>query len=303
MRRLEKTIVTVLVIAMIALVCTFGASAGSDVIAVGAATVTTSALNVRSGPSTDYDRVGVLSIDTIIVVLEKTNDAWYKINYKGTEGYVACEYLSEVSPVENFKATGTVNDDCVRMRVGPSTDDEIITEYYTGKTLSIIGINNGWYKIVTSAGTGYMRSDYIDITSGGPTYTSNKGETSAIGQEIANYALQFVGYDYVYGAESPSEGFDCSGLVYYVYGQFGYGLHRGAGGQYLYDGRYVSKDELQQGDLIFFSSNGYEVTHVGIYIGSGQFVHASNSRVGVIISELDSSYYTSAYWSACRIVG
>ena len=304
MKKIEKILAAALVLVMATVLCAFGVSAGSGVVAVGAATVNTSALNIRSGPSTDYDRVGVLSADTIVVVLEKTSDEWYKINYNGTVGYVASEYLTDITAVENFKATGQVNDnDGVYMRTGPSTDYDYVTAYYEGTTVSVIGINNGWYKVVTEDGTGYMRSDFVDITSGGPSYSSNQNESSSIGQEIANYALQFVGYNYVYGAESPSDGFDCSGLVYYVYGQFGYSLHRGAGGQYLWDGRYVAKSELQQGDLVFFSEDGSDVSHVGIYIGSGQFVHASNSRTGVIISDLNSSYYTSVYFSARRIVG
>ena len=303
MKRLKKSAVIGLVLALVLSVGVFSVSAGSGVIAWGAATVNTSALNVRSGPSTDYERVGILSGGTKIVVLEKTTDTWFKINYNGLVGYVSAEYLTEVVKAENFKATGTVNDaDGVYMRTGPSTDYSVITAYDKGKTVSIIGINNGWYKIVTEAGTGYMRSDFIDISSGGPVYTSSQGESSAVGQEIANFALQYVGYNYVYGAESPSVGFDCSGLVYYVYGHYGYSLRRGAGGQFLYNGRSVSKSNLQPGDLVFFSTNGYEVTHVGIYIGNGQFVHASNSRVGVIISDLNSSYYTSVYYGARRII-
>ena len=143
----------------------------------------------------------------------------------------------------------------------------------------------------------------MDITgrsSSVSSYTSSG--SSSLGQEIANLALSFEGYDYVYGAESPSVGFDCSGLVYYVYGQFGYSLSRTASQQYKNNGVSVSKDELQQGDLVFFSSNGYSVTHVGIYIGDGQFVHASTSTTGVIISDLDSSYYTRVWFGATRIV-
>ena len=87
-----------------------------------------------------------------------------------------------------------------------------------------------------------------------------------------------------------------------MYGQFGYSLSRTASQQYKNNGYSVSKSELQQGDLVFFSSNGYSVTHVGIYIGGGQFIHASTSTTGVIISDLNSSYYTRVWFGAKRIV-
>ena len=279
------------------------ALADSVEIAWGAATVDTAALNIRSGPSTDYDRVGILAGGTIVVILEKTTKDWYKINYAGTVGYVASEYLTDVLKAENFKATGTVIGNKVRMRKGPSTDKAVITMYSEGDQLSVIGINNGWYKVVTQEGTGYIRSDYIKITGGGPSYTTVKSETTSLGQEIANYALQFVGYKYVYGEESPSRGFDCSGLMYYVYGQFGYKIARGATAQYNGLSTHLKRDELQPGDLVFFSTNGGQTMyHVGMYIGNGQFVHASNSRVGVIISDLDSTHYSQRFYSGARVI-
>ena len=122
------------------------------------------------------------------------------------------------------------------------------------------------------------------------------------GQKIANYALQYLGYKYVYGSESPSKGFDCSGLVYYTFGQFGYKLQRSASQQYKNNGTTIAKSDLKPGDLVFFSSNGSTVTHVGIYIGDNEFVHASTSDTGVIISNLTSAYYTKVWFGAKRIV-
>ena len=71
---------------------------------------------------------------------------------------------------------------------------------------------------------------------------------------------------------------------------------------YTSDGAAVSKDELQPGDLVFFGWGPYSVSHVGIYIGDGQMIHASTSSTGVIISDLDSSYYTRKYVGAKRVV-
>lgn len=274
-------------------------------LAYGAATVTASVLNIRSGPGTDYSRVGLVTKDSRLVVLEKTTDTWFKVNYNGVEGYVHSDYLKNVLKAENFNATGTLTSDTVRVRSGPSTDDSVLGTVSKGTTVPVIGINNGWYKVKTSDYTGYIRSDLMKITgaassSAAPALTASSN--ASVGQKIADLAKSFVGYRYVYGEESPSKGFDCSGLVYYCYGQFGYKLERRASLQYAKHGTSVSKSELQAGDLVFFSSSGGGVTHVGIYLGDGDFVHASTSKTGVIISSLNSAYYTRVWYGAKRIV-
>ena len=309
----RKIIVVTMALAIAVSILVIPANAAGGSIAWGAATVDASSLNIRKGPGTDYDRVGIVAGGTILVILEKTNSDWYKVNYSGTVGYASTEYLTEVLKAENFKAIGTVNGDDVRMRKGHSTDTDVITTYDTGDKVNIIGINEGWYKVTGNDGTGYIRSDFVDVTGGvartidtkstsSNVDTNANSESASLGQQIANYALQYVGYRYVYGEESPSKGFDCSGLMYYVYGHFGYKLQRTAHDMCMNNGKPVSKSELQPGDLIFFSSNGSHVGHVGMYIGGGQFVHASTSKTGVIISDLGSSYYTRVYYAARRIV-
>ena len=305
MKNLRKSIVILLVLSIF--VSVFAISASAAELVYGAGTVSATSLNVRSGPGTDYDRVTVVSRGTILVILEKTTGEWYKVNYNGTVGYVSAEYLTNILTAENFNAAGTITATDVRMRSGPGTDYSVLGIYQKDTAVAVIGVNNGWYKVQYSGLTGYIRSDLMAVT-GAPSYSASEvnavsaSGNSSLGQQIANLALQYLGYSYVYGAESPSDGFDCSGLVYYVYGQFGYSMERRASMQYAYNGYSVSRDELQQGDLVFFSSDGSGVTHVGIYIGDGQFIHASTSTTGVIISSLDSSYYTRVWWGAKRIV-
>ena len=126
---------------------------------------------------------------------------------------------------------------------------------------------------------------------------------SGKGQEIADYALTLVGSRYVYGGSSPN-GFDCSGFTKYVYAQFGYSINRTASNQ-LDNGTAVSMSELQPGDLVMFKKSGSgskRASHVGIYVGGGQFVHASTAKVGVIVSNMSDAYYTTGFVGGRRLV-
>jgi cell wall-associated NlpC family hydrolase len=304
MKKIKTIICIILVIAMMsAFMLTTAGAAGT--IAYGAGTVSASCLNIRSGPSTSDSVIGTVVRDSRLVILEQTNSVWYKINYNGTEGYVACRYLTEVVTKENFMVIGRLNGTSVRMRSGPSTDYDILGTYNTGTTFTVLGINEGWYKVRANGTTGYIRSDFIDIVSG---YTVNSDPTtlsatvSENGQKIVDYALQFEGYPYVYGGADPS-GFDCSGFVMYVYDHFGYTLYHGATGLYQRYGTFVdSRDQLQPGDLVFFGTGYDYCSHVGLYIGDGQFIHASTSATGVIISNLYGAWYDEMYVGAKRIL-
>ena len=112
---------------------------------------------------------------------------------------------------------------------------------------------------------------------------------------VVGIAMQFLGVPYVWGGASPS-GFDCSGLIMYVYNQVGVSLPHHAASQYGM-GSAVSRDALQAGDLVFFNGLG----HAGIYIGGGQFIHAPHSGDVVKISSLSDSWYASTYVGARRI--
>lgn len=110
------------------------------------------------------------------------------------------------------------------------------------------------------------------------------------------------GTKYKYGGTSTS-GFDCSGFVQYIFDKMGYDLPRRSADQAT-EGDKVAKADLKAGDLVFFDTNGPnngEITHVGIYVGDGKFAHASTSK-GVIIQELDSSYYKPRYVTARRVL-
>lgn len=146
----------------------------------------------------------------------------------------------------------------------------------------------------------YEEDSYDDSSYEEPE-VSYSGESSANGLAIMNMALTYQGVPYVWGGHSPS-GFDCSGLIYYCALQNGISIPRCADTQYFEgNGYHVDYDQLQPGDLVFFSSDSsYDIEHVGIYIGGNQFVHASSGAGYVTISTI-ADYYSRNYYSAMRL--
>lgn len=132
-------------------------------------------------------------------------------------------------------------------------------------------------------------------------YARNPGEGSLLGQTMVKQALSYRGMPYIMGAASPSRGFDCSGLIYFMLRQRGYNPPRTAEGLSHY-GIAVARDQLQPGDILLFA-NTYKrgISHAGIYMGNGNFVHAANRKRGVSTNSLYERYYASKYWGARRV--
>lgn len=126
--------------------------------------------------------------------------------------------------------------------------------------------------------------------------TEAPASDSSVGQEIANYAIQFVGNPYVYGGTSLTNGTDCSGFTQSVMANFGIYIARTAADQ-AYGGTSVSVSDIQPGDLLFYS-DGSGISHVALYIGGGQIVHAATESQGIIISSYnyDSPVCAARYW-------
>jgi cell wall-associated NlpC family hydrolase len=121
--------------------------------------------------------------------------------------------------------------------------------------------------------------------------------TTRIATQLTRSAMRFLGVPYVFGGTTAS-GFDCSGFVQHVFALLGIALPRTADAQY--DAGHPAVGGPRPGDLVFFDTYG-GVSHVGIYLGRGQFVHASSSR-GVMVSHLSESYWASRYVGAKRLI-
>ncbi len=120
------------------------------------------------------------------------------------------------------------------------------------------------------------------------------------GEGIVQTARRYIGVPYAWGGASTREGFDCSGLTMTVYRLNGMELPHSAYDQFL-AGRAISREELKQGDLVFFASGrGKHISHVGIYSGQGQFIHAPGRGKHIRFSSLSNSYFKVRYKGARR---
>ena len=232
----------------------------------------------------------------------------------------------EETPIQ--EKTMYVNYSSVNIRKGPGTNYEIEDALVLNDEVTVTAEAGDWYKIKTGKVTGYIAKRLLATTMqstsrsaeetnvGGNTEEGTQPEeqqndeantqtvatTSSKGQEIVDFAKQYLGCKYVYGGSGPST-FDCSGFTMYVFKNFGVNLSHSATAQSK-NGSYVAKSDLQPGDLVFFKD--YEtmvgIGHCGIYIGDGNFIHASSGTgYCVKISTLLTGSYNTRYETARRI--
>ncbi|WP_195251619.1 C40 family peptidase [Romboutsia sp. 1001713B170207_170306_H8] len=266
--------------------------------------VTATTLNVRSGAGTNYSKIGTLSKGDEVSVISESN-GWAKINYKGTNGYVSSDYIvskdNSGSSSESITSYKIVTATTLNVRSGPGTSYSKITTISYGAEVGVISESNGWSKIKYNGKTGYVSSQYLSNKSEG---SNDSSETNSKVDKLISFAKTLLGKDYSWGAEGPNS-FDCSGFTYYVFKQSaGITIPRVSKDQSKY-GTYVSRSSVKKGDLVFFDTNGSNdgnVSHVGIYIGNGQFIHASSSKDEVVISDFNSNYYTNAFVNARRVL-
>ena len=218
------------------------------------ATVLADRLNVREEQSADSRRIGYIDNGENVKVVEDCGD-WLKVQYTDSkQGYVSAEY---VSVHEEFVYAKSIEEE--RREEAERQALAARAQEAEQSTPEVIGT----------------------ITFPTNQYTSNEELRIA----IVDYAMQYLGNKYVHGGRSLASGTDCSGFTCYIYKDFGYSLSRTPGGQYSTNGRSVSYDEIQPGDIICYGKS--KCTHVGLYIGDGQIIHSANSRKGVIISAAD----------------
>ena len=266
---------------------------------------------------------------TVIALLTKGEElsllaydgAWYKVRrFDGMEGYVSVGFVALTRETSlsgmDFPIPGYVNATTLNFRSAPSTWSNITASITKGTEISLYSYSDEWYKAKLYDGReGYVSSSYISLnpvaytTTAPPIINSNftpkvppTDATRALGAQIVATAHEYMGIPYRYATEGP-DSFDCSGFTMYIMNLYGIKLPRPSRDQY-YCGFSVDKSELIPGDLVFFSSkNTSGVAHVGIYIGDGNFIHASSgSAYSVTVSSLSADYYTRHYLGAKRVI-
>lgn len=267
-----------------------------------------SSVNLRSEANTSSSILAELKNGTKITVVSTAN-GWCKVTYSGKTGYIKQDYVSTTGSASNntSASTGTAAvvkcSSTVNFRSAASTSSTILGELKNGTAVTVISTSNGWSKVSYAGKAGYISADYLVTASSGtaisPSNTAASVSISAKRQSVLNYAAQFLGVPYVYGGSTPS-GFDCSGFTSYVFKNTVGSIPRVAQAQYDATSR-VSRDDLLPGDLVFFGSSTSSISHVGIYVGSNQFIHAPSTGDVVKYSSLTGSYAT-RYQGAGRVI-
>ena len=254
----------------------------------GVGTVDASSLRMRSAASNASGVVDVLAEDQEVLVLSEA-DGWYKVLHNGTEGYLAAEHVV----VDEELGNGKVNVDKLTVRTGPAVTYASAGTLSKGTVVEITGSEGEWFTVSWNGIEGYVNARDLTLTD--EAISAPPAPEPSTQEKLAATAKQYLGCRYSYGSSGPNK-FDCSGFTMYVFKQYGISLPHSASGQRA-TGTAVSKSNLQVGDLVFFLGT----THVGIYLGNGQFIHASTTNYDVTINSLNSGYWANHYSGACRV--
>lgn len=270
--------------------------------------VATEQVYVRTGPSTADSILASLEGGDGVTLTGNSANGFYEIYYGDYVGYVYADYIStdgsapapaaaETQAAPAVQSGTSYTNDSVNLRAGASTGDAVVAVLPAGTEVTLTGnVSGGFAEASTGSGAGWISQDYL-----GGTPPAQEPVAASGGQAMVDFAMQFVGYPYVWAGADPS-GFDCSGFTMYVAANvLGIDIPHGTAAQASY-GAPVAWGTWQPGDFIYFADTGDAgISHVGIYIGGGQMVHAENEGTGVVISDVYSDYYASHYYSATRL--
>lgn len=259
-------------------------------------------LRLRNGVGTEAGILATLSDGAEVEVTGVSEEGWYQVTYKELEGFVSGEYLKvdaeEVKTLPGVKdpVYGKVTEGPLNVRSQPSTSGDKVKKLAEGAVVQITETLDGWYQIEA----GYISADYVELIDAAEAAAATASATaSSAGAQVVAYAKQYLGCPYVYGGSTP-RGFDCSGFTSYIYSNFGVKLSHSGSAQRS-AGKAVAAGNMQPGDLVFFAqTSSGRISHVGIYIGGNQFIHASSPSTGVIISSMN-DYVARGFVGACRI--
>lgn len=262
---------------------------------LGMSVISSGNLNIRQEASTDSEVIGILTNHNACELLEDAGE-WYKVTSGKVTGYVNKQYLvtgdeAETIAEQEIKTVATVNTETLNVRAEKSTDAAVLSQVGNSEAFTVNSVADGWVEISVDDSVGYISQDYVTLAQALPTAKTIEkvkyGDgVSDVRASVVSYALQFVGNRYVWGGTSLEKGVDCSGFTMRILGKYGISLPHSSRAQPSY-GTKISASEAKPGDLFFYGS-GRSISHVAIYIGNGQIVHASNKRDGIKVSN---AYY------------
>ncbi len=262
---------------------------------LGMSVISSGNLNIRQEASTDSEVVGILTNHNACELLEDAGE-WYKVTSGKVTGYVNKQYLvtgdeAEAIAEQEIKTVATVNTETLNVRAEKSTEAAVLSQVGNSEAFTVNSVADGWVEISVDDSVGYISQDYVTLAQALPTAKTIEqvkyGDgVSDVRASVVSYALQFVGNRYVWGGTSLENGIDCSGFTMRILGKYGISLPHSSKAQPSY-GTKISASEAKPGDLFFYGS-GRSISHVAIYIGNGQIVHASNKRDGIKVSN---AYY------------
>lgn len=262
---------------------------------LGMSVISSGNLNIRQEASTDSEVIGILTNHNACELLEDAGE-WYKVTSGKVTGYVNKQYLvtgdeAESIAEQEIKTVATVNTETLNVRAEKSTEAAVLSQVGNSEAFTVNSVADGWVEISVDDSVGYISQDYVTLAQALPTAKTIEqvkyGDgVSDVRASVVSYALQFVGNRYVWGGTSLEKGVDCSGFTMRILGKYGISLPHSSRAQPSY-GTKISASEAKPGDLFFYGS-GRSISHVAIYIGNGQIVHASNKRDGIKVSN---AYY------------
>ncbi len=216
---------------------------------------------MRSGPSLTSEILDVLYTNDPVRVNGATG-AWYEVVHGRKTGYVYGDYVVRNGQSVTYTVTAATVEETTPVLPEPIVEETVTPAPQT-----------------TPAPQETPK----------PAETAPAAASSVSGQAIVDTAMKYIGVRYVWAGTSPETGFDCSGLVYYVYGQHGITLNRVAQSMY-YNGKAADLNNLQPGDILLFGSSVYNIWHAGIYVGNGMFIHSPHSGATVRTQPLSELY-------------
>lgn len=275
-------------------------------------------ISVYSQPKNNSNIIGQISVGSGILINGEQGN-FVKILYNDSVGYVEKNFVqTTVFSGKNDYLVSKLEDNQkpksqyakITLELGTTLKEDAnisskdLAKIPFGVYTILLEIQQDWLKVKTNdEKIGYITDKSAIILDTINEQKTELNKTNILGQDVVNFAKQYLGKPYVYGGTNLETGTDCSGFTYSIFKHFGIDINRISKDQYL-NGTFVDKASLLPGDLVFFNTGGNStISHVGIYIGNDKYIHCTDTKgQGVIISSLNTEYALKTYYGAKRVL-